>query len=134
MISLNIEGTKIALEETALKDLIMGGLPGWIQSHAEGDAKSRLLYQGFKGVAIMMRVMIRRDAAKKGVELPYDEEEDPVIGLSQLMLEGAMQFISNQQAEAIYEELPNGEGVIIKGLKIHDEEWIIPSKQEALPE
>lgn len=134
MISLKVEGTEIGIEENALKDLVMAGMPEWIASHAEGDAKSRTLYLAFKGVALMMRSMIRREAAKKNVALPYDEEDDPIIGLAKLMLEGAMQFIADQQGEAIYEMMTDRDGVVITGIKMDHAEYVISKRKEALAE
>ncbi|MDG7045149.1 MAG: hypothetical protein JRN02_07240 [Nitrososphaerota archaeon] len=117
MISLKVEGTEIAIEEKVLKDVVMSGLPGWLVSMANKDMKSKTVYLGVKGVAIMMLGDIRRKAAKQGLILPEPaDDEDPVVTLANMLLNYSVEFIEGQSAKAIYHV--DGDRIIVTGVEV----------------
>ena len=118
MISLKLEGTEIGIEESVLKDVIMEFMPGFVHEMAEKDIKMKTVYLGVKGVSMMMITMIRREAAKNNFQLEIPEDEDPVISLLRLLMNGATEFVKGQSADAIYHL--EGDRVVITGIKLGD--------------
>lgn len=118
MIALKLEGTDIGIEETVLRDVIMEFMPSFVHEMAEKDIKMKTVYLGVKGVSMMMLTMIRREAVKNNFKLDIPEEEDPVISLLRLLLNGATEFIKGQSADAIYHI--EGDKIVVTGIKLSD--------------
>lgn len=118
MIALKLEGTEIGIEESVLKDVIMEFMPGFVQEMAEKDIKMKTVYLAVKGVSMMMLTMIRREAAKNNFKLDISEEEDPVISLLRLLMNGATEFIKGQSVDAVYHI--EGDKIVVTGIKLSD--------------
>lgn len=95
----------------------MSGLPGWLTSMANKDAKSKTIFLGVKGLAIIMLGDIRRKAAKQGLILtePADDE-DPVVTLANMLMNYSAEFIEGQSAKAIYHV--DGDRIIVTGVEV----------------
>jgi hypothetical protein len=129
MITLKMEGTEIGIEESAIKDMVMAGLPGWLEEMAAKDAKSKTIFLGVKGLAIVMLSDIRRKAAKAGIQMPDPpEEENPVISLASLLLNYSVEFISGQSARAIYRI--DGDKIVITGIEVGGAVFEVQSEKE----
>lgn len=129
MITLKMEGTEIGIEESAIKDMVMAGLPGWLEEMAAKDAKSKTIFLGVKGLAIVMLSDIRRKAAKAGIQMPDPpEEENPVISLASLLLNYSVEFISDQSARAIYRI--DGDKIVITGIEVGGAVFEVQSEKE----
>lgn len=117
MITLKMEGTEIGIEESAIKDMVMAGLPGWLEEMAAKDTQSKTIFLGVKGLAIVMLTDIRRKAAKAGIQMPDPpDKENPVITLASLLLNYSIEFISGQSARAIYRI--DGDKIVITGIEV----------------
>ena len=128
MITLKMEGTEIGIEESAIKDMVMAGLPGWLEEMAAKDAKSKTIFLGVKGLAIVMLSDIRRKAAKAGIQMPDPPEENPVISLASLLLNYSVEFISGQSARAIYRI--DGDKIVITGIEVGGAVFEVQSEKE----
>jgi hypothetical protein len=129
MITLKMEGTEIGIEESAIKDMVMAGLPGWLEEMASKDAKSKTIFLGVKGLAIVMLSDIRRKAAKAGIQMPDPpEDENPVITLANLLLNYSMEFIEGQSARAIYRI--DGNRIVIIGIEVGGSVFEVPAQKE----
>ena len=129
MITLKMEGAEIGIEESAIKDMVMAGLPGWLEEMAAKDAKSKTIFLGVKGLAIVMLSDIRRKAAKAGIQMPDPpEEENPVISLASLLLNYSVEFISGQSARAIYRI--DGDKIVITGIEVGGAVFEVQSEKE----
>ena len=129
MISLKVEGTEIAIEERVLKDVVMSGLPGWLHSMANKDAKSKTIFLGVKGLALVMLGDIRRKAAKQGLILPEPaDDEDPVVTLANMLLNYSVEFIEGQSAKAIYHI--DGERIVVTGVEVGGQVYDVEQAKE----
>ena len=129
MITLKMEGTEIGIEASAIKDMVMTGLPGWLEQMAAKDAKSKTIFLGVKGLSIVMLADIRRKAAKEGIQMPDPpEDENPVITLANLLLNYSMEFIEGQSARAIYRI--DGNRIVITGIEVGGSVFEVPAQKE----
>lgn len=129
MISLKVEGTEIAIEERVLKDVVMSGLPGWLDGMANKDRMSKTIHLAIKGAALMMLGHIRRMAAKENVVMPEPpENEDPIVTLANMLLNYSVEFIEGQSAKAIYHV--EGEKIVITGVEVGGQVYDVQQAME----
>lgn len=125
MITLKIEGSEIGIEESALKDMVLSGLPSWLEEQSSKDIKAKTIFLGVKGLSLMMLSDIRRKAAKAGVLLaPPAEDENPVLKLAEILLNYSAKYIEGQSAHAIYHI--DGEKIVITGINTGEEIFEMP--------